>query len=53
MLFSEERLLVSPETKSEEARRIFKSYDPDGNNFISTSCLQDVLAALSLVSDQE
>lgn len=53
VLFSEERLLVSPETKSEEARRIFKSYDPDGNNFISTSCLQDVLAALSLVSDQE
>ncbi|KAF5275126.1 hypothetical protein FQA39_LY18684 [Lamprigera yunnana] len=53
VLFSDERSLVSPETKSEEARRVFKSYDPDGNNFISTSSLQDVLAALNLVSDQE
>ncbi|KAF5272059.1 hypothetical protein FQR65_LT05041 [Abscondita terminalis] len=53
VLFSDEKSLVSPETKSEEARRVFKSYDPDGNNFISTSCLQNVLAALNLVSDQE
>ncbi|KAF2905796.1 hypothetical protein ILUMI_00391 [Ignelater luminosus] len=53
VLFSDERKLVSPETKSEEARRIFKSFDPDGNNFISSSSLQEVLAALDLVSDQE
>ncbi|KAK4878680.1 hypothetical protein RN001_011186 [Aquatica leii] len=53
VLFSDEKSLVSPETKSEEARRVFKSYDPDGNNFIGTSCLQEVLAALNLVSDQE
>lgn len=53
VLFSDEKSLVSPETKSEEARRVFKSYDPDGNNFISVSSLRDVLSALSLVSDQE
>ncbi|KAK5638082.1 hypothetical protein RI129_012377 [Pyrocoelia pectoralis] len=53
VLFSDEKLLVSPETKSEEARRVFKSFDPDGNNFINVSSLRDVLSALSLVSDQQ
>lgn len=52
VLFSDERRLVSPETKSEQARRIFKSFDPDGNNFISSALLQDVLQALDLVSDE-
>lgn len=51
MLFSDERKLVSPETKSEQARRVFKSFDPDGNNFISSALLQDVLQALDLVSE--
>lgn len=53
VLFSDERKLVSPETKSEQARRIFKSFDPEGNNFISTDQLQNVLQALDLVSDTE
>ncbi|XP_025833511.1 ubiquitin carboxyl-terminal hydrolase MINDY-3 homolog isoform X2 [Agrilus planipennis] len=53
VLFSDERKLVSPETKSEKARRIFKTFDPDGNNFINVSSLQDVLASLELVSEPE
>uniref|UniRef100_A0A1A9X4J8 Ubiquitin carboxyl-terminal hydrolase MINDY n=1 Tax=Glossina brevipalpis TaxID=37001 RepID=A0A1A9X4J8_9MUSC len=53
VLFSNEKRLVSPETPSEIARRVFKSYDPDGNNFIPTAVLQDVLATLDLVSEAE
>lgn len=51
VLFSDERRLVSPETRSEQARRVFKSFDPEGNNFISTDRLQEVLGALDLVSE--
>ncbi|EDV91699.1 ubiquitin carboxyl-terminal hydrolase MINDY-3 homolog [Drosophila grimshawi] len=51
VLFSNEKRLVSPETASETGRRIFKSYDPEGNNFISSTLLRDVLAALNLVSE--
>lgn len=53
VLFSNEKRLVSQETPSEVARRVFKSYDPEGNNFIPTPVLQDVLCALDLVSDPE
>lgn len=53
VLFSNEKRLVSPETPCEIARRVFKSYDPDGNNFIPSAVLQDVLCALDLVSDPE
>ncbi|XP_057664124.1 ubiquitin carboxyl-terminal hydrolase MINDY-3 homolog [Diorhabda carinulata] len=53
VLFSDERKLVSPETKSEQARRVFKSFDPHGNNFISSDKLQDVLKTLELVSELE
>ncbi|KAG8225061.1 hypothetical protein J437_LFUL000039 [Ladona fulva] len=52
-MFSLERKLVSPETPSETARRVFKSFDPEGNNFISSVLLQDVLTALDLVSEPE
>ncbi|KAK9874372.1 hypothetical protein WA026_002719 [Henosepilachna vigintioctopunctata] len=52
VLFSDEIKLVSPETKSEQARRVFKSFDPDGNNFINAPLLGDVLQALDLVSDE-
>jgi len=48
-----EKRLVSPETPSEVARRVFKSFDPEGNNFISAVLLQDVLRALKLVSEAE
>lgn len=44
---------MSQETPSEVARRVFKSFDPDGNNFIPTPVLQDVLCALDLVSEPE
>ncbi|KAL3271085.1 hypothetical protein HHI36_021584 [Cryptolaemus montrouzieri] len=52
VIFSDEVKLVSPETKSEQARRVFKSFDPDGNNFINAPLLGDVLQALDLVSDE-
>lgn len=53
VLFSTEKRLVSPETPSEQARRIFKRFDPEGNNFIAANLLQDVLAELGLVADAE
>lgn len=53
VLFSDDRKIVSPETKSEQARRVFKSFDKDGNNFIKSEYLQPVLAQLDLVSDTE
>lgn len=53
VLFSNEKRLVSPETHCEIARRVFKSYDPEGNNFIPSVVLQDVLCALDLVSEPE
>ncbi|XP_076666523.1 ubiquitin carboxyl-terminal hydrolase MINDY-3 homolog [Andrena cerasifolii] len=53
VLFSTEKRLVSPETPSEQARRVFRKCDPEGNNFIPASLLQDVLAELGLVADTE
>ena len=44
---------MSPETACEVARRVFRSFDPEGNNFIPAKQLQDVLSALDLVSDPE
>lgn len=53
VLFSFEKRLVSPETASESAERIFRSFDPEGNNFIPSVLLQDVLCAAELVSEPE
>ena len=53
VLFSSEKKLVSPETPAEQAKRVFKKYDNDGNNFIPTDSLQNVLAELGLFSDSE
>ncbi|KAK9505298.1 hypothetical protein O3M35_009386 [Rhynocoris fuscipes] len=53
VLFSFEKRLVCAETPSEVARRIFKSFDPEGNNFISADLLQDVMNMLELVSEPE
>ena len=53
VLYSDEKKLVSLETPAEQAKRVFKKYDPEGNNFISTNLLQDVLAELNLVADEE
>ncbi|XP_014223098.1 ubiquitin carboxyl-terminal hydrolase MINDY-3 homolog [Trichogramma pretiosum] len=48
VLFSTEKKLVSPETPAEKAKRVFKKYEFDENNFIYTDSLQDVLAELDL-----
>ncbi|XP_020281116.1 ubiquitin carboxyl-terminal hydrolase FAM188A homolog isoform X1 [Pseudomyrmex gracilis] len=53
VLFSTEKRLVSPETPAEQARRVFRRFDPEGNNFIPSNLLKDVLAELGLVADTE
>ncbi|CAH0405668.1 unnamed protein product [Chilo suppressalis] len=53
VLFSLERRLAAPETAGESAERIFRSFDPEGNNFIPSAALQDVLCAADLVSEPE
>lgn len=53
VLFSTERRLVSPETPAEQAKRVFRKYDPEGNNFIPANLLQEVLSELGLVADAE
>lgn len=53
VLFSTEKRLVSPETPAEQARRVFKRFDPEGNNFIAANQLQNVMAELGLVTDAE
>lgn len=53
VLFSLERRLAAPETIGESAERIFRSFDPEGNNFIPSEALQDVLCAAELVSEPE
>ncbi|XP_065173162.1 ubiquitin carboxyl-terminal hydrolase MINDY-3 homolog [Atheta coriaria] len=53
VLFSDNTALVSAETGCEQARRVFKNYDKDDNNFIKADDLQNVLADLQLVSETE
>ncbi|XP_053975882.1 ubiquitin carboxyl-terminal hydrolase MINDY-3 homolog isoform X1 [Hylaeus volcanicus] len=53
VLFSSEKRLVSPETPAEQAKRVFRKFDHEGNNFIPANLLQDVLAELGLVADAE
>lgn len=53
VLFSKEKALCTPETREAAARRIFKSFDPEGNNFISSVLLGDVLKSLELFDDAE
>eukprot|EP00058_Branchiostoma_floridae_P023329 XP_002608819.1 hypothetical protein BRAFLDRAFT_125611 [Branchiostoma floridae] len=53
VLFSKEMTLVAPESRDAEARRIFKSFDPEGNGFISTILLGDVLRQLDLCAEEE
>lgn len=45
--------LVCPETPGEVAKRVFRTFDPEGNNFISTPLLEDVMSALGLFCDSE
>ncbi|KAB0383883.1 hypothetical protein FD755_005800 [Muntiacus reevesi] len=45
--------MIAPEAPSEQARRVFQTYDPEDNGFIPDSLLEDVMKALDLVSDPE
>jgi len=53
VLFSFDQNLVCKETQADIARRTFKLFDQDGNNFISTQSLKPLLEKLDLVSDDE
>ncbi|XP_076633566.1 ubiquitin carboxyl-terminal hydrolase MINDY-3 homolog [Colletes latitarsis] len=53
VIFSTEKRLVNPETPAEQAKRVFRKFDHEGNNFIPASLLQDLLAELGLVADAE
>ncbi|CAG11956.1 unnamed protein product [Tetraodon nigroviridis] len=44
---------TGPESPSEQARRVFQSFDPEDNGFIPESLLEDVMKALDLVSEPE
>ncbi|TRZ03120.1 hypothetical protein DNTS_029901 [Danionella cerebrum] len=48
-----EMALVAPETPSEQARRVFQTFDPEDNGFIPDTLLEDVMKALDLVSDPD
>ncbi|XP_051061763.1 ubiquitin carboxyl-terminal hydrolase MINDY-3 isoform X3 [Phodopus roborovskii] len=51
--YCKDMALVAPEAPSEQARRVFQTYDPEDNGFIADSLLEDVMKALDLVSDPE
>ncbi|XP_030639655.1 ubiquitin carboxyl-terminal hydrolase MINDY-3 [Chanos chanos] len=53
VFFTKEMALVAPESPSEQARRVFQSFDPEDNGFIPDSLLEDVMKALDLVSEPE
>ncbi|MGH0145477.1 UNVERIFIED_CONTAM: hypothetical protein FKN15_046721 [Acipenser sinensis] len=48
-----EMLLVAPESPSEQARKVFQTFDPEDNGFIPDTLLEDVMKALDLVSEPE
>ncbi|XP_060717802.1 ubiquitin carboxyl-terminal hydrolase MINDY-3 [Tachysurus vachellii] len=53
VFFTKEMSLVAPESPSEQARRIFQTFDPEDNGFIPDTLLEDVMKALDLVSEPE
>ncbi|KAL2084160.1 hypothetical protein ACEWY4_019678 [Coilia grayii] len=53
VFFTKELALVAPESPSEQARRVFQTYDPEDNGFIPDTLLEDVMKALDLVSEPE
>ncbi|RXM29226.1 Protein FAM188A [Acipenser ruthenus] len=53
VILTKEMLLVAPESPSEQARRIFQTFDPEDNGFIPDTLLEDVMKALDLVSEPE
>ncbi|KAG9342831.1 hypothetical protein JZ751_015703 [Albula glossodonta] len=52
-LGAQEMALVAPESPSEQARRVFQTFDPEDNGFIPDTLLEDVMKALDLVSEPE
>lgn len=53
VLFSKEPHLVISETLESNARHMFNRFDPEGNGFIDSSLLGDILSSLDLVSEKE
>uniref|UniRef100_A0A673XPD3 Ubiquitin carboxyl-terminal hydrolase MINDY n=1 Tax=Salmo trutta TaxID=8032 RepID=A0A673XPD3_SALTR len=53
VFFAKEMCLVAPESPSEQARRVFQTFDPEDNGFIPDSLLEEVMKALDLVSEPE
>uniref|UniRef100_A0A674MT42 Ubiquitin carboxyl-terminal hydrolase MINDY n=1 Tax=Takifugu rubripes TaxID=31033 RepID=A0A674MT42_TAKRU len=53
VFFTKDMCLVGPESPTEQARRVFQSFDPEDNGFIPESLLEDVMKALDLVSEPE
>ncbi|TSK20219.1 Ubiquitin carboxyl-terminal hydrolase MINDY-3 [Bagarius yarrelli] len=53
VFFTKELSLVAPESPSEQARRVFQTFDPEDNGFIPDTLLEDVMKALDLVSEPE
>ncbi|KAI1885476.1 hypothetical protein AGOR_G00204090 [Albula goreensis] len=53
VFFAKEMALVAPESPSEQARRVFQTFDPEDNGFIPDTLLEDVMKALDLVSEPE
>ncbi|OWF51042.1 hypothetical protein KP79_PYT19576 [Mizuhopecten yessoensis] len=53
VMFSKEENLVVRESPHLTAKQIFQSFDPEGNGFISTIQLADLMSALNLVSEKE
>jgi len=53
VLFSWDDKLVAPESPGEIARRVFQTFDPEGNNFIQSILLEDLMRTLELFADSE
>uniref|UniRef100_A0A674DLW0 Ubiquitin carboxyl-terminal hydrolase MINDY n=1 Tax=Salmo trutta TaxID=8032 RepID=A0A674DLW0_SALTR len=53
VFFAKEMCLVAPESPSEQARRVFQTFDPEDNGFIPDCLLEEVMKALDLVSEPE
>ncbi|KAM9308656.1 ubiquitin carboxyl-terminal hydrolase MINDY-3 [Gastrophryne carolinensis] len=53
VFFTKEMTLVAPESPTEQARRVFQTYDPEDNGFIPDALLEEVMKALDLVSEPE
>lgn len=53
MRYCEDENLIINESSKSSARHIFQRFDPEGNGFISTSLLGDLMSALDLVSEKE